>query len=86
MCPFCRWPSMRITAEHAIDNLGNQFWHSYCKNCGTEATFVKKPTHPRGKNEGRTHKLGGIKERPQGQIDAEGVCAADCWCKSEGVL
>jgi len=31
----------------------------------------------------RTHKLGGIKQRPLGQIDAEGVCADDCWCKTE---
>ena len=35
------------------------------------------------KDDDRTHKLGGIKQRPLGQIDAEGVCADDCWCKTE---
>ena len=42
MCPYCCWPSMRISAEQGVDNLGNQFWHSYCKTCGTEATFIKR--------------------------------------------
>jgi len=37
------------------------------------------------KDEGRTHKLGGIRQGPQGQIDSEGVCADDCWCKTETI-
>jgi len=42
MCPHCAWPSMSIVAQQAVDVVGNMYWHSYCKECGTQATFFKK--------------------------------------------
>ena len=58
MCPYCMWPSMRMSPKKAVDTLGNQFWHSYCKSCGTEATFIKKNFQGLTGNSGLTGNTG----------------------------
>jgi transcription elongation factor Elf1 len=42
-CPFCGWPSLRVTSKPAEDDLGNKYHHAICKGCDAEATFIQKP-------------------------------------------
>lgn len=42
-CPFCGWPSLRMTNTPAEDEMGNKYHHAFCSGCDAQATFIQKP-------------------------------------------